>query len=54
MGAVTASGHNPALTAFRDRLPAAGKPKMAALVAVARKLLTILNAIIRHKQPWHA
>ncbi len=53
MGAVTASRHNPALKAFRDRLLAAGKPKMLALVAVARKLLTILNAIIRDKQPWH-
>jgi len=52
MGAVTASRHNPALKAFRDRLLAAGKPKMVALVAVARKLLTILNAIIRDKQPW--
>lgn len=54
MGAVTASRHNPALKAFRERLLAAGKPKMVALVAVARKLLTILNAIIRNKQPWHA
>ena len=54
MGAVTASRHNPALKAFRDRLLAAGKPKMVALVAVARKLLTILNAILRDKQPWHA
>lgn len=54
MGAVTASRHNPALKAFRERLIAAGKPKMVALVAVARKLLTILNAIIRDKQPWHA
>lgn len=54
MGAVTASRHNPALKAFRDRLLAAGKPKMVALVAVARKLLTILNAILRDKQPWLA
>ncbi|MGK7865621.1 IS110 family transposase [Falsiroseomonas sp. E2-1-a4] len=54
MGAITAARHNPALKAFRDRLLAAGKPKMVALVAVARKLLTILNAIIRDKQPWHA
>jgi transposase len=54
MGAVTAARHNPHLKAFRDRLIAAGKPKMVALVAVARKLLTILNAIIRDKQPWHA
>lgn len=54
MGAVTASRHNPALKAFRDRLLATGKAKKAALVAVARKLLTILNAIIRNKQPWAA
>ncbi|HEX8666321.1 MAG TPA: IS110 family transposase, partial [Beijerinckiaceae bacterium] len=30
----------------------AGKPKMVALIAVARKLLTILNAIIRDSKPW--
>jgi transposase len=53
-GAVTASRHNPALTAFRERLLAAGKAKKVALVAVARKLLTILNAVIRDKQPWAA
>lgn len=52
MGAITAARHNPALKAFRDRLLAAGKPKMVALVAVARKLLTILNAIIRSGKPW--
>lgn len=54
MGAVTASRHNPALKAFRERLLAAGKAKKVALVAVARKLLTILNAILRDKQPWAA
>ena len=54
MGAITAARHNPALMAFRDRLLAAGKPKMVALVAVARKLLTMLNAILRDKRPWHA
>lgn len=53
MGAVTASRHNPTLKAFRDKLIAAGKPKLVALIAVARKLLTILNAIIREKTPWH-
>ncbi|MGH6926119.1 MAG: IS110-like element ISMex17 family transposase, partial [Propylenella sp.] len=31
---------------------AAGKPKMVALIAVARKLLTILNAILRDGRPW--
>jgi transposase len=54
MGAVTASRHNPVLKAFRDRMLAAGKPKKLVLIAVARKLLTILNAIIRDQQTWHA
>jgi len=54
MGAITAIRHNPALKAFRDRLIAAGKPKMVAIVAVARKLLTILNAIIRDRTPWQS
>ena len=44
--------HNPVLKAFFDRLVAAGKPKMIALIAVARKLLTILNAILRDNRPW--
>ncbi|MFN4100319.1 MAG: IS110 family transposase, partial [Pararhodobacter sp.] len=52
MGAMVAARHNPALKAFRDRLVAAGKPKLVALIATARKLLTILNAIIRDQQPW--
>lgn len=52
MGAVTAARHNPVLKAFRDRLVAAGKPKLLAIIAVARKLLTILNAIIRDRRPW--
>ena len=52
MGAMVASRHNPALKAFRDKLVAAGKPKLVALIATARKLVTILNAIIRDKQPW--
>jgi transposase len=34
------------------RLVAAGKPKMVAIIAVARKLLTILNAILRDGRPW--
>jgi transposase len=52
MGALVAKQHNPVLKAFFERLIAAGKPKMVALVAVARKLLTILNAIIRDNRPW--
>lgn len=52
MAAMTASRHNPALRAFYKRLLGAGKPKMVAIIAVARKLLTILNAIIRDRRPW--
>jgi transposase len=52
MAAMVAGRFNPVLKAFRDRLVAAGKPKKLAIVAVARKLLTILNAILRDKTPW--
>lgn len=52
MAAMSARRCNPALKAFYERLVAAGKPKMVALIAVARKLLTILNAIVRDKRPW--
>ncbi len=52
LAAMVASRHNPTLKLFRDRLIAAGKPKLVALIAVARKLLTILNAILRDKRPW--
>lgn len=52
MGAMVAKQHNPVLKTFFDRLVAAGKPKMVAIIAVARKLLTILNAILRDRRPW--
>lgn len=52
MGAMVAKRHNPLLKVFFERLVAAGKPKIVALIAVARKLLTILNAIIRDNRPW--
>ena len=52
MAAMTAMRCNPALRAFHHRLRAAGKPKMVALIAVARKLLTVLNAILRDKTKW--
>jgi transposase len=52
MGAVVAMRRNPVLKAFFDRLVAAGKPKMVALVALARKLLTILNAMVRDNKRW--
>jgi transposase len=46
MGAMVATRFNPTLRHFYQRLVAAGKPKLAAIIAVARKLLTILNAIL--------
>jgi transposase len=49
---MVAKRRNPVLKAFFDRLVAAGKPKMIAIIAVARKLLTILNAILRDRRPW--
>jgi transposase len=52
MAAMVAKRHNPVLKVFFDRLVAAGKPKMVALIAVARKLLTILNAMLRDNRPW--
>ena len=52
MGAMVAARHNPTLKEFRDRLVANGKPKLLALVATVRKLLTILNAILRDQNPW--
>jgi transposase len=52
MGAMVAKRHNPVLKVFFERLVAAGKSKMVAIIAVARKLLTILNAIIRDQRPW--
>lgn len=43
---------NPQLRTFYERLLAAGKPKKVALIACARKLLTILNAMVRDNTPW--
>ena len=52
MAALVASKHNPVLKAFYQRLIADGKLKKVALTAVMRKLLTILNAILRDQTPW--
>jgi transposase len=54
MAALVASRHNPVLKAFHQRLINAGKPKLVAIVATARKLLTILNAMVKTNQPWRA
>jgi transposase len=53
MAALVASRHNPDLKIFYARLLAAGKPKMVALIAVARKILITLNAMLRDKKKWH-
>lgn len=52
MAALVASRHNPVIKAFYQRLLTAGKPKKVALVACMRKLLTILNAMVRSGKPW--
>jgi transposase len=52
LAALSAIRCNPVLKAFYQHLLAAGKPKMVALIAVARKILTILNAMLRDKKPW--
>jgi transposase len=54
LASLVACRHNPVLKAFRQRLVEAGKPKMLVAIAAARKLLTILNAILREKQPWRS
>ena len=52
MAALVASRHNPTIHAFYKRLRTAGKCPKVALVACMRKLLTILNAMIKHRTPW--
>jgi transposase len=52
MAALSASRYHPQLKLFYQRLLVAGKPKMVALIAVARKVLTILNAMLRDQKQW--
>jgi transposase len=52
MGTVAAVHWNPAIKAFHRRLRDAGKPPKVALVACMRKLLTMLNAMVRDGRPW--
>jgi transposase len=52
MGALVATRRNPVIRAFYRRLLAAGKPKKVALIACMRKLLTILNAMMRTNTTW--
>lgn len=52
MATLTAVRFNPVIAHFYQRLVAAGRPKKVALTAAMRKLLTILNAILRDQRPW--
>ena len=52
MAALVAARHNPVIRALYQRLLAAGKLKKVALVACMRKLLTILNAMVRDGKAW--
>lgn len=54
LAAMSAARHNPPMKAFYDRLVASGKGKKLALVAVARRLATVLNAVVRDRSPWVA
>jgi transposase len=54
MAAIVAMRHNPAIRVFYERLVRAGKPKKVAIVACMRKLLTILNAMLRDQSMWNA
>ena len=53
MGTLVATKHNPAIRDFYARLVAAGKPKKVPLTACMRKLLTILNAMVRSNTRWN-
>ena len=54
MGALAASRFNPVIRDFYQRLLAAGKPKKVALTACMRKLLVILNSMLKSSSSWRA
>lgn len=53
MAALVATRHNPVIRRFYQRLLAAGKAKKVALTACMRKLLVILNAMLKHRTTWY-
>lgn len=53
MATLAATRYNPVIQTFYTRLLEAGKPKKVALTACMRKLIIILNAILRDQQPWN-
>lgn len=54
MPTLVAIRHNPTIRGFYSRLVSNGKAKMTAVIACMRKLITILNALLRNNQPWRA
>jgi transposase len=52
MAVLSGVRYNPVLKDFYQELLSRSKPKLVALMAAARKLLTVLNAVLRHGQPW--
>jgi transposase len=53
MTAVVATRFNPVIRTFYQRLLNAGKPKKLAIIACIRKIVVILNAMVKHNQPWN-
>ena len=53
MATLVATRYNPTIAAIYERLVARGKPKKLALVAAMRKLLSMLNSMVRDQRPWH-
>jgi transposase len=52
MATLAAIKHNPVIRLFHQRLRTAGRPGKVAITAAMRKLLTILNAMLRDRRPW--
>jgi transposase len=54
MAALTASRCNPTIRAFYERLKRSGKPFKVVLTACMRKLLVILNTMLKNNVAWHS
>jgi len=54
MAALSASKYNPAIKLFYERLIAKGKTKKVALVACMRKLLIVMNTMVKNNEPWRS
>jgi transposase len=53
MSTLAAVRHTPVLKALYERLRAVGQAPKVALTACMRRLLTMLNAVLKHRTPWH-